>query len=176
MVRSSRDSARPIRERAGAVPIQPRIRRILATWLTGLAVAATPAAADDPGDASARDERPVWVLPAVPGEPAPPPLTLREEVCEARLRHTAAEARREEAEVAFRRARRDDYPRGVERQLLKEQKIRRVEQARAAAEELAAVEARADDAPLSWQLLEPCPEPGPANAADAADDDARDPS
>jgi len=128
-----------------------------------MCLSAAAARADEVVD---RDESPVWVLPHFPGAPTAPPLTLREEVCEARLELDAAEKRRTEAEVTFRRARRDDYPRGVERQLLKEQRIRRRREAVEAEAALAAVEERADDAPLSWQLLEPCPAtPVPAKAA-----------
>jgi hypothetical protein len=113
-----------------------------------------------------RDETPMWVLQQVPSAPSAPPLTLREEVCDARSRLLHAEKNRTEAEVTFRRARRDDYPRGVERQLLKEQRLRRRAEADEAAAALAEVEARADDAPLSWQLLEPCPQNAiPAKAA-----------
>jgi len=106
-----------------------------------------------------RDEVPVWVLPRVPSAPSAPPLTLREEVCDAREQVTLADERRTDAEARFRRARRDNYPRGVERQLLKEQRIRRRREADEAAQALLAVEARADDAPFSWQLLEPCSPP-----------------
>lgn len=106
-----------------------------------------------------RDEVPVWVLPRIPSAPNAPPLTLREEVCDARERVALADERRTDAEADFRRARRDNYPRGVERQLLKEQRIRRRRQADEAAQALLAVEARADDAPFSWQLLEPCSPP-----------------
>ncbi|MGI9432979.1 MAG: hypothetical protein ACR2PQ_12235, partial [Myxococcota bacterium] len=114
-----------------------------------------PEAQPEPG----RDEVQVWVLPQVPSAPHAPPLTLREEVCDAREQVALADERRTDAEARFRRARRDNYPRGVERGLLKEQRIRRRREADEAAQALLAVEARADDAPLSWQLLEPCSPP-----------------
>ncbi|MGI9431867.1 MAG: hypothetical protein ACR2PQ_06625, partial [Myxococcota bacterium] len=74
-----------------------------------------PEAQPEPG----RDEVPVWVLPQVPSAPHAPPLTLREEVCDAREQVALADERRTDAEARFRRARRDNYPRGVERGLLK---------------------------------------------------------
>lgn len=133
------------------------------TLCAALGLAGQRAEADE---SAGRDEVPVWVLPGIPGAPSAPPLTLREEVCEARFQLGAAEERRTQAQVTFRRARRNDYPRGVERQLLKEHLTRRRRQADEAAAALAAVEARADDARLSWQLLEPCPETAlPAKAA-----------
>ena len=152
-------------------PISAIARQILGTLaVAAVCAAALPAAADE----APTEEVPIWVLPAIPGAPAPPPLTLREEVCDARQKLTLAEKRREEAERIFRRARRRDYPRGVERQLLKEQRIRRRAEAREAEEALAATEERADDAPLSWQLLEPCPAPVPAKADPDADPDSPD--
>ncbi len=134
---------------------------LITAFALGLALASPAALADE-----AADNAPVWVLPRVPGAPDPPPLTLRERVCETRTQLEAAKLQREASDTAYRRARRNDYPRGELRQLLKEQRVRRRRELVEAEAALAAIEEEADRAPLSWRLLEPCSEPElPAKAA-----------
>jgi hypothetical protein len=151
------------------VPKGPRGRSIRSAvgFALGLALLGATAHADE---GASSDEAPLWVLPSVPGEATPPPLTLRERVCDARQRLLLAERNRDAADAEFRRARRNDHPRGTPRQLLKEQRVRRRQQVADAEEDVAAVVDEASWAPLSWKLLEPCPEAALPAKADPATD------